>query len=634
MSALFGIWNFDERPVEAEDLRRSAILISPHVNGSQTMYALKNVGLVCLPCQATAGSRKESEPYVTPSNLLFGWDGRLDNRKELLHDCTHLCDRNASDLAVIAATFENKKDRTFANLIGDWVLSVWNPAEQTLYLGKDYLGIRHLYYCLTRTGIAWSTHLEPLVVGARLSVDDEYIAGYLANYPSARRTPYREIQAVPPGHFVAIHHGIAVARRYWSVSGRSGIRYKADSDYEEHFRALFREAVKRRLRSDSPVLAELSGGIDSSSIVCMADDLLRKGDAETIRLDTLSTLDPKDRGGDLPYFTQIERQRGRVGHHFNRDDYDDTFYLNDVNFVPQPGLTECTGKLREDLLGVFQKGGYRVLLSGIGGDELLGGVANPFPQLADLIVWPRPIQLAKQLTAWSLVKKRPWIHLLGGTVCTLLCARLRAFTSSGTTVPPWIDPVFAARHRLALRQLGPLGNMGIWQPSRRESAQTVVAIARQMSCFSVHGVAGEERRYPYLDQSLVEFLLAIPATQIMRPGERRSLMRRSLIAIVPKEVLWRKTKAFVTRRVLAAFDSSWSEVESLCRTPISADLGYLNPHCLIDHLRAARNGDPTYMVYLLKTLYLESWLQSATRHIRLLKNAPSTAAMPILQSGA
>lgn len=633
MSALFGIWNFDERPVEEECLRRAAGRIASQGNDDQVIYAKNNFGLVCLPSHATREATKESQPHVTASNLVFCWDGRLDNREELLPKCTHSGGHNSSDLGVVAKTFEDWKDRTFAMLVGDWVISVWSPTEKTLYLGKDYLGIRHLYYHLTATRIVWSTHLEPLAVGASLSVDDEYIAGYLANYPSAHRTPYREIQAVRPGHFVAIHNGTALEHRYWSVSGRSRIQYKADSEYEEHFRALFRQAVKRRLRSNSPVLAELSGGIDSSSIVCMADDLLRDGEAATIRMDTLSTLDRRESDGDEHYFTQIERNRGRIGHHLSRDDYDDTFQLDDVKFIGAPGLTECTGKLKEDLLGVFHKGGYRVLLSGIGGDELLGGVSNPSPQLADLIMWPRPVQLARQLKAWSLVKKRPWIHILGEALSTLLPARLRALTGSGTSLAPWIDPAFAARHRLTMRQLGPLGTFGIWQPSRRESAQTVVAMARQMSCFPAYGVAGEERRYPYFDQSLVEFLLAIPATQILRPGERRSLMRRSLGGIVPREILWRKTKAFVTRRVLTAFERSWPELEDLCRSPVSADLGYLNPSCLRDHLRAAKNGDSTYMMCLLKSLYLESWLRSATKHVGLLRKAPSYTPTPIPQTG-
>jgi len=183
-----------------------------------------------------------------------------------------------------------------------------------------------------------------------------------------------------------------------------------------------------------------------------------------------------------------------------------------------------------------------------------------------------------------------------------------------SNVAPWINSGFSRRYRLAVRQLGPLGAYRFWLPSRRDFAQTVVAMARQMAYFPTHGVAREEIRYPYLDQSLVEFLLAIPATQLLRPGQRRSLMRRALTGIVPAEILFRKTKGFVTRRVLGAFENSWPELEALFNSPISADLGYLDPHRFLDSLRAAKNGDAHHMMYLLKTLYLELWLRSLAGH--------------------
>jgi len=106
--------------------------------------------------------------------------------------------------------------------------------------------------------------------------------------------------------------------RFWHFSPHTIIRYKTDRDYEEHFRHVFRQSVRRRLRSDAPVIAELSGGLDSSSIVCMADDILANEGADTRRLDTLSFYDKTEpKGDDWVYFHKIERQRGRVGIHID-----------------------------------------------------------------------------------------------------------------------------------------------------------------------------------------------------------------------------------------------------------------------------------------------------------------------------
>ena len=86
----------------------------------------------------------------------------------------------------------------------------------------------------------------------------------------------------------------------------------SDAEYEEHFRSVFAQSVRRRLRSDSPILAELSGGMDSSSIVCMADEIISRGQLATPRLDTLSYYDDSEPNwNERPYFSQVEEKRGR-----------------------------------------------------------------------------------------------------------------------------------------------------------------------------------------------------------------------------------------------------------------------------------------------------------------------------------
>jgi asparagine synthase (glutamine-hydrolysing) len=613
MSAFFGIWNLDGRPVEPDFLRRASHILVQRGPDSQTIYAKDSFGMVFCAFHVTEESRQAVQPHVSQAGLIVGWNGRLDNRDELIDDLAEARLGGSADVVLAGMNFEKWGNHSFAKLVGDWAFSVWNPSRKTLVLARDYIGIRHLYYYVDHRRVLWSTHLEALLLllDQPLSLNDEYLADYLTHVPAADLTPYRKIHAVPPGNFIAISNGKATKSRYWRFDPANRIRYQTDAEYEDHFRYLFREAVGRRLRSESPVLAELSGGIDSSSIVCMADAIIQKGEAGTVRLDTLSAFDPSDPNGDEQlYITKIETKRGKAGHHLNREDYENVFNLEWDDLVAVPGVVESTGKLKDNLLTIVQSGGYRAVLSGIGGDEFLGGIPNPLPQLADLIVLLRPIQLAKELTAWSRLKKCPCIHLLGQTLAILLPARLRALASTQSDVAPWINSDFSRRYRLAIRQLGPLGKFGFWLPTRRDSAQSVVTMARQMSYLSSEGLACEERRYPFLDQSLVEFLLAIPARQLLRPGQRRSLMRRALSGIVPAEVLWRKTKGFVTKRVLTAFDDNWPELEALLSAPLSEKLKYIDAARFLANLRAAKNGEARHMMCLLKTLYLEAWLRN------------------------
>src|SRR6202021_612527 len=106
--------------------------------------------------------------------------------------------------------------------------------------------------------------------------------------------------------------------KYWDFDPGKRIRYRIDAEYEEHFRSALATAVQRRLRSDRPILAELSGGMDSSSIVCIADTVIARSAAECPRLDTITWYDEsKPNWGELPHFTKVEEKRGRVGYHID-----------------------------------------------------------------------------------------------------------------------------------------------------------------------------------------------------------------------------------------------------------------------------------------------------------------------------
>jgi asparagine synthase (glutamine-hydrolysing) len=124
-----------------------------------------------------------------------------------------------------------------------------------------------------------------------------------------------------------------------------------------------------------------------------------------------------------------------------------------------------------------------------------------------------------------------------------------------------------------------------------------------------------EKRYPYLDRDLLEFLISIPVTQLLRPGERRSLMRRALVGIVPADVLLRKTKATASRRWIVALGKDWDRVVGAFKSPLSADLGYINGRLFYKVLLALKHGQmPPNLARLLKTISLELWLRSAVCH--------------------
>src|SRR5713101_8456982 len=278
MSVQAGIWNFDGRPVDPRLLNGLSESLKQQGPDGVSAYVNSNVAMLYRPFHTTAESRREKQPYCSRRGFVFTWDGRLDNRDELIAELRTYLDADPTDVAIVAAAYDHWETNCFRRIIGDWAVSIWKPQQRELVLALDYMAIRHIFYYLKQDRIWWATDLTPLVLlsGDKFQVDDDYIAGYFAHDPDAHLTPYREIREVPAGQFVRIRDDKASVERYWRFSPKSRIRYETDAEYEEHFRHVFCQSVHRRLRSDSPVLAELSGGLDSSSIVCMADDIIAK----------------------------------------------------------------------------------------------------------------------------------------------------------------------------------------------------------------------------------------------------------------------------------------------------------------------------------------------------------------------
>src|SRR5829696_3209819 len=235
-------------------------------------------------------SSKEQKMLAnTPQTEVLHWDGRLDNRDDLLPRLSETLKGDTSNAAIARSTYERWGTAGFVNLIGDWSMVIRDHVNSMTVLASDFAGVRPLYYHVQAGRVLWSSRLQALVEETGImDLDEQYIAGFLTVGGCANRTPYKGIYSVPPGHAVCVSSKGTRISRFWSMPIGDTIRYKNEHRYEEELRALFREAVAVRLQSASPVLAELSGGLDSSSVVCMANDLVRSGAVSAPRLETVS----------------------------------------------------------------------------------------------------------------------------------------------------------------------------------------------------------------------------------------------------------------------------------------------------------------------------------------------------------
>jgi asparagine synthase (glutamine-hydrolysing) len=611
MSIQFGTLNLDGERVDPKVLEQARTSIAPYAHDRIVLHVDQSFGLLCSEFHTTKQSNPQSHLYISSSGTICFWDGRLDNAAELVRTIEDGLDADSPEAEIIAACYRKWGLGGFAGVVGDWALALWDPLTRSLVLATDVLGTRHLYYRIQSNQVTWSTVLDPLVLREKgsLTLSAEYVAGCLSFLPAAHLTPYSEIRAVPPSSYVLFRNKRMETKRYWDFNPDKRIRYSTDSEYEEHFLNVFGEAVCRRLRSDAAVLAELSGGMDSSSIVCVADDLIATGKAITPRVETISYYSTSEPDWDeQPYFTKIEERRKRAGCHINLGCcgfFQFGFRSPAPAFVPDAGrYSEADREIRD----YVRSAGHRVLLSGLGGDEVTGGVPTPIPELSDLLMTGNLPALARQLKAWALKQRKPWVHLLADT-CRGFLASIIAGTLPSAKPAPWLRSSFVRRYRTAL-----LGYPTRWKywgtlPSFQQNLGTLEAMRRRLAWSALSPELPCEWRYPYLDRDLLEFLFAIPREQLIRPGQRRSLMRRALRNIVPEEILHRKRKAFVSRAPRLAIKNERDTLMGSNGEFISASLGFVDPALLLDALKRVLSGEDLPLLPIVRAVSVEFWLR-------------------------
>jgi asparagine synthase (glutamine-hydrolysing) len=633
MSVQFGRWNFGGRPAVAPGyIEKVQTALSPYGPDGTSSYSKAGVNILYGAFHTTKESQREAQPHISQSGAVITWDGRLDNRAELIHQFRDTLASEAPDILIVAVAYERWGTNCFAKLIGDWAVSIWQAGERSLILAKDPIGIRHLYYSLEDDHVTWSTILDPLVLfaGRSFSLEEEYIAGWLSFFPAVHLTPYVGIQSVPPSCFVRVEKRRQTVTKYWDFEPTRRIRYHTDAEYEEHFRVVFTESVRRRLRSDSPTLAELSGGMDSSSIVCVADRAISSGLVGTPRLDTVSYYDDSEPSwNERPFFSKVEAWRGRAGRHIDVSSQEAfQFELEDRGFIPTPACGSRPTEASKQFTIHVMSQGYRVLLCGTAGDEVTGGVPTPIPELANLLASGRLRMLTDRLKAWSLNKRKPWIHLLFETVRCFLPPGVFA-TPAHKAPAPWLSPNFIKRYQASfagyetrLKLFGPL-------PSSQENLNTIDALRRQLACAEPISQPAYEKYYPYLDRDLLEFLFAVPREQLVRPGQRRSLTRRALVGIVPNEILNRKRKAFVARRPIIALFAARPGLIETAQNMISSSFGFIRTDLFLKALQNTHDVHEIPVGLLLRTAALESWLKAFVGSNSCCRDHPVSSHRPM-----
>jgi asparagine synthase (glutamine-hydrolysing) len=548
---------------------------------------------------------------------VLAWNGRLDNRDDLLirlRDSLRNDKNNKSDAALALAAWERWGTDGLVHLTGDWSVVIRDCANRAIVLASDFAGVRPLYYCVRSGQVLWSSHLQSLVDATQITdLDEWYVGGLLMFGGCPNHTPYKGIYSVPPGHAVCVSANGTTTHRFWAMSLGDVIRYRDEHRYEEQFRELFREAVAVRLQTDSPVVAELSGGLDSSSVVCMANHLMRSGAVPGPRLVGVSYL--WRNALDEPFIREVESFCGIEGVHISTHE-------NPLIAETQAGgaMPEAFAPLRTSVAAAARKIGARVFLTGMNGDLMMGNWFDDSVQVAGSLRRLRIGRGCGEALAWSKVLGLPVAWVLWRALKAALPPILMppAYSISDGSYKPKGDtttsllPGFCERRGIS--EPGSFFSNAWVQapPERRKYFQALSMMLELRSLQPPEPFQHLDYTHPFAHRRLVEFLMTVPADVLCRPGEPRRLMRRALSDLWPPGLRRRRSKGF--------FDVPWMDaLRPLARDLLKArrlelvERGFVDRASVLSRLERLSAGLDCNEPQLRQIILLELWLRNRGR---------------------
>jgi asparagine synthase (glutamine-hydrolysing) len=501
---------------------------------------------------------------------------------------------------------------------GAFAFVVWDADAGTVFCARDHFGVKPLYYHLDDDLFAVASAPKALLAipGVSTDVSDVAVGDFLLHRFEAQTTScFESIRRLPPAHAMVVGNDDERCRRYWDLDATRTVTLDSDAAYERRFRELFERAVERRLRSKGPVGADLSGGLDSSSIAVTARALL----PESEPLYTFSDMyDEAPSSDEREFIETVARRDGISSEYIFLDDVGIVIDADDVQRYLDHPPHDTTHFGKWERAKRVSDTGVRVQLKGELGDET---VSHGLAHLPELLKTGRWLRLHRELSALSEVVGTPEHQLLrGNAVAPLVPTRARRFVRRVRGEPilaeranPTLDPAFVREHDLRerYRSLEPV--VPLFDQSARYQQRQSLLSGRLTATFEtldqISAAFGVEPRYPFADARLVEFCLAIPPSQQLSDGWTRSIIRRSLSDLLPDKIQWRPWKAMPGEAFNNALRNDDRQILELLREP-GPLARYLDVEALeASYERFADTGGGVDSLALRKALALSVWLQ-------------------------
>jgi len=544
MCGICGVYHFDQHPVDENILRRMTDKMLHRGPDDEGMYLSGSVGLA-MRRLAIIDTHSGHQPITNEDQSIWVvLNGEIYNYRELKQDLIkrghHF--RTASDTEVLVHLYEEYGLNAIDQLNGMFAFALFDSNKRMLWLARDRLGIKPLYFYHHQNTFMFSsdcTALQSCLPQQEININA--FLSYLAfSYVSTSKSIFNTIQKVPPGHYLLIDQAGIQFHQYWEINQFESWQGQLD-DAITQLHELLNHAIQLQLRSDVPIGVSLSGGIDSSAIATLAKNHVDHLTSFTINYTDKASLDVK-------FARELAEQLKLTHHEITFSAHDIPHYLDELMPYLDEPIADSAVMSSYLVAKKARQLGVKVLLNGAGGDEIFGGYHRHHPPPFASTQWfanniPKPMMsLLTPFMKW--INRDKSIRMqdkriafgtgLGGVNLAVLYDILKSKTQFQAVLNTFTDELFMRDEEIAHDSY-----MKMYTDLKHYLVSDVLSLADKTTM-----AASVEGRVPLLDHRLVEFAFALPASINLLHNRPKGLFKQSLLPLLPKALLHRNKEGF------------------------------------------------------------------------------------------
>nr|UXE41696.1 asparagine synthetase [glutamine-hydrolyzing] 3 [uncultured bacterium] len=558
VSGIAAILQFDGSPIDTALLDRMTAAVAHRGPDRSGTWTNKSVALGHRMFCTTEEAVHERQPLCDENGqVCLVFDGRVDNREELRRALLSagMVLRDDTDAELVLNSYLQWGENAPVRILGDFAFAIWDGPRNALFCARDAFGVQPLNYYIGANFVLVASELHQLFCDSRVpKVPNEGMVGeYLAlQITHQEETLWEGIRRLPAAHFMWVKSGLVDKRRYWDFDLSREVRHQRDDEYAREFLSLLQKSITCRLRCHGRIGSHLSGGLDSSSVSVIANELLQQNGSNE-PLDTFSLVFCGTACDESEYINDIVKHANLrsklITPSSTRLDY---YCQQALRYRDFPGWPNG-GAMNLSLRNCIRSTGTRVMLTGWGGNECLEG--SPTSRITHLARKGKLAELLGVAESWSPIAGTPsWQLVLDYGVRANIPASLKRASRVLRRNPfPWLSPEFVRRTSLLDRI------QQVRLPYANAVQQTIHSFF--YSGWSAHfhetrdrdsSSFGIDERHPFFDRRLAEFAFALPEEQRADAGLAKVVLRKALRGNLPSSVLYRRVQTDFTPVLTAA----------------------------------------------------------------------------------